>query len=93
MTITGTTTGRAICQNLPFIHYPGLSLLDSSLRWNDDGGGREWVCCYSNSSFAMPDKCLTAAPSVIPACLQQAGLEQAAEESSGLCNPFPRKRE
>ena len=29
--------------------------------------------CHSDNPFAIPDKCLTSAPAVIPACLLQAG--------------------
>ena len=38
MTNTGTTPERAICQNLPSIDHSGIPFLDSSLRWNDNGG-------------------------------------------------------
>ena len=44
--------------------------MQASLRWNDDGErtGR----LPSRQPFAIPDKCLTVAPSVIPA---KAGIQ------------------
>ena len=40
--------------------------MQASFRWTDDGGWNGFVT-IPDSPFAMPDKCQTAAPAVIPA--------------------------
>ena len=62
---------------IPLLSFPlcgngSFRPLDSSLRWNDDGG-RDGFFCHSDSPFAIPAKFLTLAPSVIPA---QAGIQE-----------------
>ena len=72
MTTTGTTTERAIRQNRLSIHHRASAFLDSSLRWNDDGGHSGFVI-IPTALLLFLKHYLTSAPSVIPACLQQAG--------------------
>ena len=43
MPTTAMQTERAIRQNRLSFHYCGIPLLDSSLRWNDDGGHSGFV--------------------------------------------------
>ena len=61
---------------IPLLSFPlcrnGLfKPLDSSLRWNDDGGNRSIPVIFNLIPVSL----------VIPACLQQTGQGQAVEES------------
>ena len=52
--------------------------MQASFRWTDDGVRNGFVT-IPDSPFAMPDKCLTAAPAVIPA---KAGIQWGIQDIS-----------
>ena len=76
-------------QNLLFLHPPTF------LSWIPAFAGmttkRKQAACHPDSPFAMPDKCLNAAPAVMP---EKAGIPlpsfRRRPESSGVDKPFPR---
>lgn len=52
---SGMTTERAICQNLPSIDYSRIPFLDSSLRWNDNGGRSRSVAIPTTPILFLPN--------------------------------------